>query len=246
MMNLKGGFLMEKPKTLIEQTTDAIIQYIKDNNIGPEEKLPNEYTLSQQLNVGRSTFREAIRILVSRNILEVRQGSGTYVSPKEGQSSDPFGIAMIRDKTKIISDLYDMRYILEPEVAMLAATHATQVQIDQMKDMVDKIEESFEAGTKDHVEYDIKLHSLIGASSGNLAYSYILPIINESISLFNKSYDIPKGFTKRIHREIVDAIASHNQMAARDSMLIHMADNRMVYNEILAHKSSQNGRLADE
>lgn len=239
---------MEKAKTLIERTTDALIQYIQENNIEPGNKLPNEYELSQKLNVGRSTFREAIRILVSRNILEVRQGSGTYVSDKKGQSTDPFGMAMIKDKKKMISDLYDMRYILEPEVAMLAAVNATQSQITQMKHLVADIEQSFDQGTTDHVQLDIQLHSLIGKSSGNIAYSYILPIINESISLFNKSYDDPeaKAFTKQIHRQVIHGIETHNQLEAHDAMLIHMANNRMAFKKILEENESPNGQLADE
>ncbi|WP_413476544.1 FadR/GntR family transcriptional regulator [Latilactobacillus fuchuensis] len=226
---------MVKSQTLVSQTTEAIIDYIKEHNIQPGEKLPNEYELSNLLDIGRSTFREAIRILVSRNILEVRQGSGTYLSAKRGQSTDPFGMAMIKDKRKMIFDLYDMRYILEPEVAMLAAEHATQTQIDRLEELVNEIEASFKSGNKDHVELDIQFHSLIGEASGNSAYSYILPIINESIALFNSSYNDfeAKLFTKSIHRQIIHSIATRNQREAYDTMLIHMANNRLALRNLI-------------
>lgn len=222
-------------KNLVEQTTNKIIEYIKSNNIQPGEKLPNEYILSTDLDVGRSTFREAIRILISRNILEVRQGSGTYVSEKEGRSTDPFGLTMIRDKTKMISDFYDMRYVLEPEVAALAATNATEQQIDEINKLSKEIENSFSAGNNDHVQLDIKFHSLIAKASDNMAYSYILPIINTSISLFNKNYtdEDAKKFTVKIHREICRAISEHNPVSAHDSMMVHMSNNRLAFKRLL-------------
>lgn len=135
----------------------------------------------------------------------------------------------------MIFDLYDMRYILEPEVAMLAAEHATQTQIDRLEELVNEIEASFKSGNKDHVELDIQFHSLIGEASGNSAYSYILPIINESIALFNSSYNDfeAKLFTKSIHRQIIHSIATRNQREAYDTMLIHMANNRLALRNLI-------------
>lgn len=223
-----------KKQNLVEKTTRQLIRFIQDNEIKVGEKLPNEAELSQQLQVSRSTLREAVRILISRNVLKVRQGSGTYVSEKRGQSSDPFGLAFIKDKQKMISDLYDMRYILEPEIAALAARHATTEQVERMRDLVKKIEQSFDQGDQQHVQFDIELHTLISQASGNEAYSYIVPIISRSVSLFNKSYDdlAAKNFTRKIHREIIAGIAAHDQTAARDAMLVHMANNRLVYRRV--------------
>lgn len=225
---------MIKKQNLVEKTTRQLIRFIQDNEIEVGEKLPNEVELSQQLQVSRSTLREAVRILISRNVLKVRQGSGTYVSEKRGQSSDPFGLAFIKDKQKMISDLYDMRYILEPEIAALAARHATTEQVERMRDLVKKIEQSFDQGDQQHVQFDIELHTLISQASGNEAYSYIVPIISRSVSLFNKSYDdlAAKNFTRKIHREIIAGIAAHDQTAARDAMLVHMANNRLVYRRV--------------
>ena len=225
---------MIKKQNLVEQTTQQLIRFIQDNEIEVGEKLPNEAELADQLQVSRSTLREAVRILISRNVLKVRQGSGTYVSEKRGQSSDPFGLAFIKDKQKMISDLYDMRYILEPEIAALAARHATAEQIERMRELVKKIEQSFDEGDQQHVQFDIELHTLISQASGNEAYSYIVPIISRSVSLFNKSYDdlAAKNFTRTIHREIIAGIATHDQAAARDAMLVHMSNNRLVYRRV--------------
>lgn len=227
---------MSKAMNLVEQTTKQLIKFIQDNNIKPGAKLPNESILCRQLQVGRSTLREAVKILISKNVLKVRQGSGTYVSEKMGQSSDPFGLSFMKDKKKMILDLYDMRYILEPEIASLAAQNANDEQIQEMKSLVREIEESFDQEDNRHIQLDIKLHTLISEASGNRAYSYIVPIINRSVSLFNSSYNdqAAKDFTRKIHREIIAGIAQHNQQVAHDAMLVHMANNRLVYKRLIA------------
>lgn len=135
----------------------------------------------------------------------------------------------------MISDLYDMRYILEPEIAALAAKNATPEQVQRMQELVKQIEESFDKGDSQHVSLDIELHTLISQASGNEAYSYIVPIISRSVNLFNNSYNdlAAKSFTRKIHRQIVEGIANHDQEEARDAMLVHMANNRLVYKRLL-------------
>ena len=91
----KGNLIYMKGKTkpLPQIAAEDIIDLIKSNRLEPGDRLQNEYELAKLLNVGRSTVREAIRILVSRNILEVRQGAGTFVSYKNGIPEDPLGLA---------------------------------------------------------------------------------------------------------------------------------------------------------
>ena len=67
-----------KNKLLAEQVEDQIYHYILDTPIEPGAKLPNEFALGEKFRVGRSTIREAVKLLSSKGIVEVRQGSGTY------------------------------------------------------------------------------------------------------------------------------------------------------------------------
>lgn len=71
-------------RPLVEKTAERLLQLILERGYDVGAKLPNEYELAQDLDVGRSTIREAVRSLATRNVLEVRQGSGTYVSSKRG------------------------------------------------------------------------------------------------------------------------------------------------------------------
>ena len=71
--------LNESKKLLPERVAEQIISLIADRELKAGDKLPNEFDMAQQLSVGRGTIREAVKILVSRNILEIRRGCGTFV-----------------------------------------------------------------------------------------------------------------------------------------------------------------------
>lgn len=89
-------------KSLPEQVSEQIRQLIIDQNLKVGSKIPNEFELCQQLNVGRGTVREAIKLLVSRNVLEIQRGKGTYVADNTGLVDDPFGLEYIEDKEKLV------------------------------------------------------------------------------------------------------------------------------------------------
>lgn len=80
-------------KTLGQQIEDQLMKYILDNQIAIGEKIPNEFELADIFGVGRSTVREAVKSLVSRGILEVRRGDGTYVISTVYIENDVLGFA---------------------------------------------------------------------------------------------------------------------------------------------------------
>ena len=87
LKNLKG-------KLLVEQVEENLWELIRRTPYRAGQKLPNEYRLSEQFGVSRSTIREAIRSLSSKGILEVRRGSGTYVEMCIRDSSTPQSSAL--------------------------------------------------------------------------------------------------------------------------------------------------------
>lgn len=226
---------MEEIKSLVDKTSDDIVRYILDNDLEVGDKLPNEYELSSRLSVGRSTLREAVRLLVTRNILEVRQGAGTFVSSKKGVASDPLGFALVKDQDKMIRDLFELRYMVEPRMAALAAENATEQQLLELTRLKEDIERSFIEGTQEHVELDIAFHKKIAEASGNVALIHIIPIINQSIALFNESYNEVemKLETIELHQELLEAISTRNAIQAFDAMIVHMSNNRKEFQRII-------------
>lgn len=108
--------LSQEEKGLPQKISDDIIALILEENLKPGDKLPNETLLSQRLDVGRSSLREAMKLLASRNIVTVRQGSGTYIAASPGMVEDPLGFIFIDNKQKLVQDLLEVRFLLEPRL----------------------------------------------------------------------------------------------------------------------------------
>ena len=132
---------------LSQSVADSILSMIiieKRFSIG--DKLSNEIELSQKLNVSRTTLREAKKILVAYNILEIRRGKGTYVTKKafeQPQDLEQLCAAKVNAK-----DLYEMRLIFEPEAAYLAAIRGTDAEIKRIyeeyfKSIIDIVHTAF-------------------------------------------------------------------------------------------------------
>lgn len=218
--------ITENEKSLSEKLSDDIIELIIQENLQPGDKLPNEQILSQTLQAGRSTIREAMKLLASRNIVDIRQGSGTYVSNKQGIANDPIGLTFIQDKSKLTKDLMEVRFLLEPSIAAMAAQHASSKDIETILRLCDETEMLIRKN-EDYKEQDIALHTAIAASTGNLVIPRLVPIIHSSIELFIDMTDRSlREETISSHREIAGAIAAHDPIKAQDAMYLHLIYNR--------------------
>ncbi|WP_105151811.1 FadR/GntR family transcriptional regulator [Streptococcus suis] len=217
-------------KPLVEKASERLLELILERGYEVGDKLPNEYELAQDLEVGRSTVREAVRSLATRNILEVRQGSGTYISSKKGVSEDPLGFSLVRDRVKLTTDLFEVRYLLEPRIAERVAQFASDEDIARLEDIVVAIEEAVAAGDSKHLELDVQFHCMLAEMSGNLAMTSLMPVINQSIHLINENYSNRqmKADSLQAHRNILMAIKQRHPVAAYDSMLAHIIAVRQV------------------
>ena len=99
-------------KSLPEKLADDIVDYILREKLQPGDRLPNESILAETLGAGRSSLSEAVKLLASRNIVTVRQGSGTYISSTPGMVEDPLGFTFIEDKKKLAEDLQKQKTCL--------------------------------------------------------------------------------------------------------------------------------------
>lgn len=213
-------------KPLVELISEEIINFIINENFNTGDKLPNEYELAAKLGVGRSTVREAIKALISRNVLEIRRGAGTFVSKKLGVADDPLGLTFFKDKHKLALDLIEIRFMIEPRIAALAATHATDEDIEQMAKLCDEVELLINTG-ENHVAKDVEFHTCIASSSKNLVMPNLIPIINTAIALFiDLTHSVLKKETIETHREILESIQNRLPNRAHDAMLLHLAHNR--------------------
>ena len=121
-------------ENLSQRTAETLQKMIlKEHIYKYGEKLPNENELSAKLGISRTTLREAIRILASDGLLEVRRGLGTFVAQPLNQYAEGSIDFQEFSKLKItLRDLYETRMIFEPEAAALASRRATEDEIKEI------------------------------------------------------------------------------------------------------------------
>ena len=215
-----------RTSSLAEQVADQINQVIIDQNINAGEKLPNEFELAARLNVGRGTIREAVKLLVARNCLEIRRGKGTFVVEKPGQIEDPLGFAYVKDKITLAVDLMELRLQLEPWVAQLAAQRIEESEKEPLRLLCQQMEHKIRTG-EDHGPADKEFHAYIARCTHNSVITEIMPVITYSIEMFTK-FKAPKLLedTIRTHWQITDAICANDPKKAYDAMYEHVEENR--------------------
>ena len=229
-----GDFSRLKNNLLAEQVQDQIYQYILELPDAIGTKLPNEFELGKRFGVGRSTIREAVKLLTSKGILEVRRGSGTYVVSTAPVDVDPLGLSMIKDKVNLALDLVNVRLLLEPGIAEMAALNATESDIEKLKKLCDAVEKKIEAG-EDYIEDDIAFHVGIAECSKNAVVEQLIPIIDTAVMMFvNVTHKKLINETIMTHRAVVDAIAERDVIGARTAMMMHMTHNRNKIKEEIA------------
>lgn len=216
----------ENGRPLAERVADQIGELIKQHDIKRGEKLPNEFELAETLNVGRGTIREAVKLLVSRNVVEIRRGKGTFVSEMPGVADDPFGLQFCDDKEKMLEDLLQIRFMIEPQIAELAAINANEENIRQMKALCRQIDEKIERGER-YIETDIELHSCWAQSTQNKIIPNLLPAIQRAISVFFETTDRKEWMASTAaHKKIIAAIEAHDPERAREAMVEHLGFNK--------------------
>jgi transcriptional regulator, gntR family len=215
-------------KLLVPQIEDQLMIYIQQEQIDIGSRLPSEHKLSEKFGVGRSTVREAIKSLVTRGVLEEKRGSGTFVKNPEPDKQDPIGLSKFEDKYRLAMDLFDVRILLEPEVAATACKNATKEQKNRIKELCDEIEELYMEG-KNHIQKDMEFHETIAKCSGNKVVETLIPVILTAITTFaNLTYRKLQKETIETHREITNAILRGDSMGAKCAMIMHLTYNRQT------------------
>lgn len=151
-------------KSLAQEVVDRIEEAIRSGRYVVNEKLPTEPELMKQFGVGRSTIREAVRMLANSGLLTVQQGIGTFVA----DCIDDRESLAERLNRAASEDIDEIRQLLEVQIAKKAAIKRTQVQLDQMEFFLNaQIQASIDGKIEECVQADINFHVTIAKASGN-------------------------------------------------------------------------------
>ena len=151
---------------LVEAAARSILSLIVDDSLKPGDELPSQGTLAEQLGIGQYSTREAIQRLVALGVIELQRGKRMTV----GRSVEAGLVADIHVldtslRHQALVELSEVRTLLEPEVAALAATRASKEQLDRVRDVVEEMRDAYEP---DHAAaLNSQFHMAVAECSGN-------------------------------------------------------------------------------
>ena len=221
---------IKKIRKLPEQIADKLREMIIQEEYKTGSKLPAEGELMVRFGVSRSTVREAVKILQTENIVDIRQGQGTFLCAMPGLGSDPLGLRFT-DQNELTGQLLETRLIIEPNVAAIAAQRRTEEQMAAMKVLLDKMDNAYLHG-EDYTPFDIEFHSIIAQCTGNDVVQRLLPTIHESIRAGYRHTQRVEGSYQRasqchleMYRGICERDSERARMAAQRHMVQTMHDS---------------------
>lgn len=215
---------METTEKLSDKVTMSIMEMITiSKRFKPGDKLPNENELSDELGVSRTTLREAVNNLVNQNVLVKRRGYGTFVVDNEELTED-FGFDELIFSQVSLADLYELRLVIEPQVAGLAAEKATDQEMKNICRIAGEMEKKT-MNAKEMMEYNRKFHDSIAAATHNEFIVRLFHSINHAvIKEFDSSYKEPVNNEDMInsHKMLIEYLKLRDKEAASYAMRLHL------------------------
>ena len=210
-------------------TDEAILKIkgmILSGELKPGDRLSPEKELSELLGLSRSSLREAVKALEIIRVLDVRRGDGTYVTSLEPQlllEAMAFVVDIHQDSS--VLELFEVRRILEPTAAAMAAARATPEHIARLRDMLTEVDEN--TSIDGLVAHDMLFHRHISTMSGN---AYLTSLL-DGLSGKTLRARVWRGLTQERsvertlaeHHAIVDAIASGDAEVVRALVTVHIS-----------------------
>ncbi len=210
-------------------TDEAIAQLrtmIQSGELPPGARLPPEHQLSAQLGISRSGIREAVKVLASARVLDVRRGDGTYVTslaPALLLEGVGFAIELLQGETLL--EVMEVRRLLEPAATAVAAERVSAALLDELGDLMQRMR-AVAADPEKLMQYDIAFHRAIVAATGNETLTSLL----DGLSGRTVRARIWRGLvlgnvaqnTIDEHEAIYLALKARNQTLAHAAALMHV------------------------
>lgn len=215
------------------ETAKVVRDAIAAGRLEVGEKLPTERALAQMLGVSRATVRDAVKVLKGMGLVTVRHGSGIYVAAPEDpvQATKRVADALLLQKGPI-SDLFEIREVLETEAVAWATRRANRQEMDNIDSVYTEYKHHADTGKLSSEEanrYDSELHRLIAIASRNLVLVQIMDhlriLLNDSR---NTSISVPGRLQKSVEEmgRIVAALEQGAVEDARSEMLAHLGNGK--------------------
>ena len=197
-----------KKTRVYEEIVENVKEMIEKDRLKSGEKLPGERELAEVFRVSRSSVREALRSLESQGLLESRQGDGTYIARQPVESLvNPLAAVIFTEKDSQM-ELFEMRRLIEPQIAYLAAERATEEEIARLEEALVLQEQAIAKG-ETGTEVDKLFHYLMAEVTKNKVLLRLTDHMRELLAESREKYLQVAGRPEKSiarHRQVLDAI----------------------------------------
>lgn len=235
---------MPQPKKKAYQViVDQIKEYFLNGELQPGEKLPTERELASRFNVSRTSVREALRKLEIKGLIEIKQGSGSFIKATESHTlGEELSSTIIKTEKKLIYEMLELRQALEVECAFLASRRANSEDLERIR----KALELMEQGKNDvelGIQADLSFHINIVLASHNSIFLQLFQTLSDHMqdtirATRSQRLKNPERTQETIdeHKEIYLAIAAGDAEQAKQLMEKHISQIRRELTEsLLSH-----------
>ncbi len=224
---------MAAPTT--EAAIDAIRKLIIDGALPSGSRLPAENEFAAQLGMSRNSLREAVRALITARVLDVRRGDGTFVTSLEPELLlEGIGFAVELMQQDRALELLEMRRILEPAAAALAATRISASALAALGACLAEMQHS---RGETRIKQDIDFHNRIALASGNQTLATVLSgLSGQTVHARIWHGTIDAQADQRAHADhevIYDALATRDPLLAESASYVHVANTERWYRQML-------------
>ncbi|MBL8396557.1 MAG: FCD domain-containing protein [Candidatus Accumulibacter sp.] len=243
---------MAYTKLNLPRIPDAIAHQLElrilEGSLKPGDRLPAERELALELGVSRPSLREAIKKLVSRDLLVSRHGGGTFVTNRlEATFSDPWQ-RLIEQHPFLQDDVLEFRYLLEASAASLAAQRATDDDLQRLEQAFQRLDAAYQSVDRSaQVAADVAFHLTIAEAAHNALYAHlvssVMRLLHDHVRRTLKEIGVSAETRQQLtaqHRAIVDAINARQSGAAWQAAQTHIDFVRQRINEAANVELRQN------
>ncbi|MEC9237318.1 MAG: FadR/GntR family transcriptional regulator [Chloroflexota bacterium] len=225
---MQAGLRNFQGQRLHESIVEQFHALIQDGSLEHGVKLPSERVLAEQLKVSRSSVREAIRTLELQGLVVSKHGSGTFVNTQSLDAvttlmTSSLGVGLDALEAQL-HDIFEVRHLLEPQLAALAAQRATPEDVERLSYiLVEQQRQIMEGETG--VDADTEFHFALATATHNTALVKVVSAVEDVLRQSRDQTLQQPGRSQRSldsHRDILDMVRAGDHMGARSAMEHHL------------------------
>jgi GntR family transcriptional repressor for pyruvate dehydrogenase complex len=214
-------------RKVYEQVAEQLLGQIGSRHLRPGDALPSERELTESFAVGRSSIREALRMLESQGVIASANGGAFVVADAASPLNSSLRLVVALDDQAGVHDLFELRRIIDCEGAALAAERHTSAHLAALDAATDEMAAALAANGRDErfIEADLQFHLAIAEATGNRLLLHSVQAVRDVVAqALLAVVHVPHSPESAIveHRAVRNAIASGDAAAARDAMCKHL------------------------